>query len=125
MTIDELNDALKIVWCAETAYSGDKKNWSTENKSVGQCTVTAIIVWDYFGGKIVRGYSEKYKLLHYWNEIDGKKVDLTYAQFLENKNDIFFTDIIYKTKKDLMKINSVKNRYLLLKRRLDDYINNN
>lgn len=120
MILDDLLKALNMAWCKETAFSGDRKNWTIDKKSTGQCTVTAMIVFDYFGGKIVRGYSEKYKLFHYWNEIDGKKVDLTYDQF-SDKKDIAFTNIIYKSKKDLMKIRSVRVRYALLKGKIDKY----
>lgn len=120
MILDDLLKALNMAWCRETAFSGDRKNWTIDKKSTGQCTVTAMIVFDYFGGKIVRGYSEKYKLFHYWNEIDGKKVDLTYDQF-SDKKDISFTNVMYKSKKDLMKIRSVRVRYVLLKKKIDEY----
>lgn len=120
MILDDLLKALNMAWCRETAFSGDRKNWTIDKKSTGQCTVTAMIVFDYFGGKIVRGYSEKYKLFHYWNEIDGEKVDLTYDQF-SDKKDISFTNIMYKSKKDLMKIRSVRIRYVLLKEKIDKY----
>lgn len=121
MTIKDLEKALIATWSVETAYSGDRKNWTPEHNSIGQCTVTAMIVYDFFGGRIVRGYSEKYKLFHYWNEIDGKKLDLTFNQFSYDKSDIVFTKVIYKSKKDLMKIRSVRSRYLLLKRKVDEY----
>lgn len=124
MTISDLENILQSTWSVETAYSGDRKNWTLQRNSTGQCTVTAMIVQDFFGGKIVRGYSEKYKLFHYWNEIDGKKVDLTYNQFSYDKPDIEFTKIIYKSKDDLMKIRSVKSRYILLKRKVEEQINN-
>ena len=81
MTINDLENVLINCWSAETAFSGDRKNWSLERKSTGQCTVTAMIVYDFFGGRIVRGYSNKYKLFHYWNEIEGKKIDLTFCRF--------------------------------------------
>ncbi len=121
MTIKDLENALIATWSIETAYSGDRKNWTPERNSIGQCTVTAMIVYDFFGGKIVRGYSEKYKLFHYWNEIDCRKLDLTFNQFSYDKSDIVFTKVIYKSKKDLMKIRSVRSRYLLLKRKVDEY----
>lgn len=124
MTIDEINKALRATWCRETAYSGDRKNWSIQKKSTGQCTVTAMIIYDYFGGKIIRGYSEKYKLYHYWNEIDGKIIDLTYDQFYDKK-DISFEKITFKSKKDLMKIQSVRVRYMLLKNKIKEYLKKN
>lgn len=123
MTLDDLYRALRMNWCKETAYRADRSNWSIEKKSTGQCTVTAMIVFDYFGGTIVRGYSQQYDLFHYWNVIDGEKIDLTFDQFLDNKADITFTRTVIKTKRELMNISSVRKRYLLLKRKVDQYLN--
>lgn len=123
MTVADLHKILNMVWSIDTAYEGDKKKWTEDKKSTGQCTVTAMIVQDYFGGKIKRGYSEKYNLFHYWNEINGEKIDLTYDQF-SDKTDIEFIKVITKTKNDLMKIRSVRKRYILLKNRVEEYINN-
>lgn len=125
MTINDLENVLINCWSVETAFSGDRKNWSLERKSTGQCTVTAMIVYDFFGGRIVRGYSNKYKLFHYWNEIEGRKIDLTFKQFSYDKSDIVFDKIIYKSKKELMRIRSVRNRYLLLKGKVDKNIKEN
>lgn len=46
--------------------------------------------------------------------IERGKNDLTYDQF-SDKKDISFTKVMYKTKKDLMRIRSVRVRYVLLK----------
>lgn len=124
MTLDVLKAALEQSWCAESAYFSDRKNWTKENSAMGQCTVTALIVYDFFGGKIVRGYSQEYKLFHYWNLIDGNKIDLTYSQFI-NKPDINFTNICYKQKEELLKIKSVRYRYFLLKRNVLRILNLN
>lgn len=48
MDYEKLVRALEESWCLETAYSGDRKNWTSERKTTGQCTVTAMIVYDYF-----------------------------------------------------------------------------
>lgn len=121
MTIYELRKVLEACWDIETAYHEDRRLWNKNNKSVGQCTVTALIVNDFFGGKIIRGYSRKHRLYHYWNEIDGVKIDLTFEQFHNSKPDIVFSDHICKSREELLKIKSVKTRYLLLKKRVDDY----
>lgn len=125
MDYEKLVQALEKSWCLETAYSGDRKNWTSERKTTGQCTVTAMIVYDYFGGEIIRGYSPKYKIYHYWNVVNGKKIDLTYSQFIPEKKDIKFTKIVVKKKADLMHIRSVNVRYELLKNRVEKCLSEN
>lgn len=123
MTIDILLSALEKSWIRETAYKTDQKNWSVDKKETGQCTVTAILVYDYFGGQIIRGFSKKYNLYHYWNVINGQKYDLTFNQFYGEKDDISFVNLVRKEKKDLLKINNVRQRYELLKQRVEYYLN--
>jgi len=122
MNMVQLLEALNASWSRETAYRTDQKDWSFERKEVGQCTVTAMIVFDYFGGVIKRGTSKKYNLLHYWNEIDQKKIDLTFNQFIGIKDDITFSHIVAKTKEDLLRINNVRGRYKILKKRVEMYL---
>ena len=120
MTIIELQNALERSWCIDTAYYSDRAAWSIENKAVGQCTVTAMIVYDFFGGTIIRGYSQKYNLYHFWNVVDGKKIDLTFSQFLKDKNDICFTNIVVRRKDQLLKISNVRERYTILRNRVEE-----
>lgn len=122
MTIELLLEALSASWSRETAYKNDRKYWSESSREVGQCTVTSIIVYDYFGGKIIRGFSEKYNIFHYWNEVNGQKIDLTFKQFCENKGDIDFKNIIIKKKEDLLHIRNVKERYEILRQRVELYL---
>lgn len=118
MTMDLLLKALNASWTRETAYRTDQQDWTESRKEIGQCTVTSMIVFDYFGGKIVRGYSEKYDLFHYWNEINDEKIDLTFNQFADRRNDITFKRIVIKQKEELMKIRNVRHRYEILKKKL-------
>ena len=122
MTIERLLEALNASWAKETAYRTDQKDWSLEKKETGQCTITAMIVFDYFGGTIKRGTSKKHNILHYWNEIDGNKIDLTFNQFIGRKDDIAFTNIIVKSKADLMRIGNVRSRYEVLKKKVEAYL---
>ena len=45
-------DILSAIWCAETCAPRLRKNWSTGNKTMGQCSVTAFLMQDFFGGKV-------------------------------------------------------------------------
>ena len=119
-----IKEALKASWCRETAYWTDQPYWSEQNKSRGQCTVTVMVINDFFGGIMERGRSKKYNLYHYWNIIENKKVDLTFEQFIGDKDDIVFDNIVSKTKDDLMRIRNVRERYKLLRGKVDEYLEN-
>lgn len=68
---------LEKVWSAETAV--DPAAWTPERPSTGHCAITALLVQDYCGGRILRGVVNGDS--HYWNEVDGQEVDLTRDQF--------------------------------------------
>lgn len=71
---DRVREALEDSWSIETAVQ-----WSEENPANGQCNVTAVVVHDLFGGDILRTYYPEF--WHYYNRIDGKRIDLTDSQF--------------------------------------------
>ena len=72
-------------WVKET--SSDPDNWIAENPAWGQCAVTALIVYDYFGGRLLWSSAKlpgEIEISHYFNELEtGEVVDLTKAQFPE------------------------------------------
>ena len=124
MTIDEFKTRIERAWCLETCYSGDRASWSIDRPSTGQCTVTAMLFYDYFGGQIIRGKNLEYNIIHYWNRVDGEEIDLTFQQFLPEKRNIVFSSTRIVDKSILMRISSVRKRYDLLKRRFEDPRNN-
>lgn len=67
-------------WNLETCAPGLKDEWTIENTSLGQCAITALIVNDFFGGKIMRCMASSGS--HYYNIVDDELVDLTVEQFL-------------------------------------------
>lgn len=76
--VGELRNLLEHAWSADT--SADPKNWSKRNPSWGQCAVTALLVQDLFGGKLLR--AELAGVSHYWNLLTtGEEIDLTRDQF--------------------------------------------
>ena len=69
-----IREALEDAWSLDSAVQ-----WSVENPANGQCNVTAAVIYDIFGGEVLR---TKYpEFWHYYNRIDGKRVDLTDSQF--------------------------------------------
>ena len=51
-------DLLSTIWSKETCAPRMQNEWSKDNKTLGQCSITAFIVQDIFGGK---GYGFKLK----------------------------------------------------------------
>lgn len=69
-----LRMALEKAWSIESAAQ-----WSRANPANGQCNVTAAVVYDLFGGEILRTRYPDF--WHYYNQVEGKRVDLTDSQF--------------------------------------------
>ena len=80
MEIRELKQLLIQSWSLETCSPGLRKKWSKDNPSLGQCAITALIINDYFGGKIMRCMSSTGS--YYYNLINCEIIDLTVDQFL-------------------------------------------
>ena len=76
----ELYDVLSTLWCRETCAPRMQKDWSEDNITWGQCSITAFLVQDIFGGKVY-GIPLNDGSVHCYNEVDGKVFDLTSEQF--------------------------------------------
>lgn len=85
MDIKRLEEVLRESWTKET--SADLENWVQENPAWGQCAVTALLVHDYFGGRLLWAPAklpEGREISHYFNETEtGEVIDLTRVQFPE------------------------------------------
>jgi len=66
--------SLQNAWSLKTA-----KQWTPENPASGQCNVTAAVIFDLFGGEILR--TRLPGVWHYYNKIEGRRIDLTDIQF--------------------------------------------
>ena len=73
-------DLLSRVWCAETCAPGLRKDWSAQNNTLGQCSITAFLIQDLMGGQ-VWGVPLPGGGVHCFNEVDGCLFDLTSEQF--------------------------------------------
>ncbi|MEM7057707.1 MAG: hypothetical protein AAF557_08970 [Pseudomonadota bacterium] len=71
---ERVRAALDQAWSAESAIQ-----WSEENPANGQCNVTAAVIHDIFGADVLRTRYPGF--WHYYNQIDGKRMDLTDSQF--------------------------------------------
>ena len=76
----DLYDALKHVWCEYTCAPRMRDHWSEENITLGQCSITAFLVQDIFGGSVF-GILRPDGSFHCYNSVDGNVFDLTSEQF--------------------------------------------
>ena len=85
----DMYDVLSRIWCADTCAPRMRENWSEENKTLGQCSITAFLVQDVFGGKVY-GIKRPGGNYHCYNVIGDCAFDLTSEQFGEEVLD--YTD---------------------------------
>ena len=79
MDLENLQKVLFECYSKELCYPKVQDNWSKDNKYYGMCAITALIINDYFGGRICKIHVDK--ISHYYNLIEDKIVDLTKEQF--------------------------------------------
>ncbi|MBO4902307.1 MAG: GGDEF and EAL domain-containing protein [Lachnospiraceae bacterium] len=76
----DLYDALKKTWCAFTCAPRMRDRWSADNPALGQCSITAFLAQDIFGGEV---YGEMLPdgNVHCYNAVGSYVFDLTSSQF--------------------------------------------
>ena len=82
----DLYDALSEIWCSETCAPRMRDGWTKENKTLGQCSITAFLAQDIFGGKVY-GILRAGGNYHCYNVIGDCAFDLTSEQFGGEKLD--------------------------------------
>lgn len=80
---------IKNAWCKESCSPSLRENWPNGNIAKGQCFVTAIAVWETFGGEVFELKISENEI-HYYNIVDGEIVDLSSEQFGENITTDFY-----------------------------------
>lgn len=76
----DLYDALTHIWCAKTCAPRMRAEWTKENMTLGQCSITAFLAQDIFGGKVY-GIPRPGGNYHCYNVIGNCRFDLTSEQF--------------------------------------------
>ena len=84
LTPRDCYDLLSDVWSAETCAPRMRKEWSPENRTLGQCSITAFLMQDLFGGEVY-GIPLEDGSAHCFNDVGGCIFDLTSEQFGERK----------------------------------------
>ncbi len=77
-----LYDVLNDIWCAETCAPRMRARWTKENRTLGQCSITAFLAQDIFGGKVY-GILRPGGTYHCYNVVGDCCFDLTSEQFGE------------------------------------------
>lgn len=80
LTPRDYYDLLSDIWCAETCAPRLRENWSPENKTLGQCSITAFLLQDVYGGKVC-GVPLDDGNFHCFNVVGECTFDLTSEQF--------------------------------------------
>lgn len=85
----QLYDRLDKIWCKETCAPRMQDSWSEANKTLGQCSITAFLAQDIYGGQVY-GILRSGGNYHCYNVIGDCIFDLTSEQFGEETLD--YTD---------------------------------
>ncbi len=76
----QLYDALWDIWCEYTCAPRLRGQWNEDNRTVGQCSITAFLAQDIFGGKVY-GILRPGGNYHCYNVVGNCVFDLTSQQF--------------------------------------------
>ena len=110
-----LYDLMQDIWCEYSCAPRMRKNWSKENMTLGQCSITSFLIQDIFGGEVY-GVPLKGGGYHCFNVVNYLMFDLTSEQFGGAKLDYEHVDL--QTREEHFKDDEKYQRYLLLKKRL-------
>lgn len=81
-----LYDTLLDIWCEYTCAPRLRKKWSADNITLGQCSITAFLAQDIFGGDVY-GVLRPGGNYHCFNVVGDCVFDLTSEQFGDEKLD--------------------------------------
>ena len=112
--LDLYNVLAEGVWREATCAPRMQSKWSDENKTLGQCSITAFLVQDIFCGEVY-GIKRPDGNFHCYNVIGGKQYDLTIEQFGDEKDDLVYDNKHPQLRAVHFKKEEKYNRYLLLK----------
>ncbi len=117
-TPQDLYDALCHVWCEYTCAPRFRAEWSMENQTLGQCSITAFLVQDIFGGE-VRGILRPGGSYHCFNVVGTAVFDLTSEQFGNEVLD--YDDYKVQSREEHFSKEEKYQRYEYLRKELKNY----
>ena len=114
----KLQQILREVYMRDLCYPPAQAVWSEENPTLGMCSITALLVQDYFGGDVCKATIDGGS--HYFNMINGAIVDLTAEQF---GHEITYGNVEKADRAAMLARMETEPRYLELKRRVEAKLN--
>lgn len=118
-TLRDYYDLLSHIWSADTCAPRMRQNWSPENKTLGQCSITAFLLQDIYGGEVY-GVPLGDGNYHCFNVVGDCVFDLTSEQFRnevlnyvncpEQKRSIHFVKAEKKARYELLRGELMKRR---------------
>lgn len=117
LTPRDYYDLLSGIWCAETCAPRMRGNWSEDNRTLGQCSITAFLMQDIYGGKVY-GVPLKDGNYHCFNRVGDCVFDLTSEQFGDAR--LKYTDCPEQLREKHFASAEKYQRYTLLKSLLMD-----
>lgn len=112
-------DILSEIWSAETCAPRMRNEWTPENKTLGQCSITAFLLQDIYGGKVY-GIPLGDGNYHCFNVVGECVFDLTSEQFGNTVLD--YTDCTEQLRELHFLKEEKKARYEDLKKKLMEQI---
>lgn len=115
----ELYDALLHLWRADTCAPRMRAEWTESNPTLGQCSITAFLAQDIFGGRVY-GILRPGGNYHCYNVVDAVAFDLTSEQFRDERLD--YADNPEQFREVHFQKAEKRERYELLRERLEGYL---
>lgn len=85
----ELYDTLSALWCAQTCAPRMRDRWTPDNRTMGQCSVTAFLAQDIYGGDVY-GIKRPDGNFHCYNAVGDVVFDLTSEQFGDEARELIY-----------------------------------
>ena len=110
-----LYDLLSEIWCIGTCAPRLRQEWTEDNKTLGQCSITAFLAQEIYGGKVL-GVLRPGGNYHCYNVVGSCVFDLTSEQFGDELLDYSkhieqYRDVHFSTEEK-------RTRYMYLKSKL-------
>ena len=119
----KLYDILSDIWCEQTCAPRMRDKWSKDNRTLGQCSITAFLVQDIFGGKVY-GILRLDGNYHRYNVVGDCCFDLTSEQFGEEVKHLVYKNNPEQFRDVHFSKIEKKERYEYLKNLLEDKLAN-
>ncbi len=72
----QVESVLRKSWSLKSA-----RQWTSANPAAGQCNVTALLIYEFFGGELLKTRLPEGD--HFYNRIGGHRYDFTESQFAQ------------------------------------------